>query len=250
MRFSYFLTAVVSAVSVVGQTACISKFTNMLNVLYAFPCLLPAKNVNKNALQIVAMLYVGVLYVLYVSKHAQRADFSTISTFVKFLMPCSTTGAFTSYTDLVLKAFYSGNPTPVPIYVKNVLTVPHTGYDILSVSFSSEIPLHLSQKKNRGSDLGNIQACTSTPCSTSKTYMTLDSGKLRPWVPGNAFLQTVSLPVIDGASPPFIAQNPLPPGSASYCGMVSSPLRACFETFLTKNLCSRTKRPGVNPSSP
>ena len=42
----------------------------MLNVLYAFPCLLPVKNVNKNALQIVAMLYVGVLYVLYVSKHA------------------------------------------------------------------------------------------------------------------------------------------------------------------------------------
>ena len=41
------------------------------------------------------------------------------------------TGAFTSYTDLVLKAFYSGNPTSVPIYVKNVLTVPHTGYDIL-----------------------------------------------------------------------------------------------------------------------
>ena len=49
---------------------------------------------------------------------------------------CSTTGAFTSYTDLVLKAFYTGNPTPVPIYVNNVLTVPHTGYDILSVSLS------------------------------------------------------------------------------------------------------------------
>ena len=44
----------------------------------------------------------------------------------------STTGAFTSYTDLVLKAFYSGDPTPVPIYVENVLMVPHTGYDILS----------------------------------------------------------------------------------------------------------------------
>jgi hypothetical protein len=43
--------------------------------------------------------------------------------------------AFTSYTDLVLKAFYSGNPTPVPYYIKNVLTVPHVGYDILSVSF-------------------------------------------------------------------------------------------------------------------
>jgi len=51
---------------------------------------------------------------------------------------CSTTGAFTSYTDLVLKAFYTGNPTPVPIYVKNVLTVPHTGYDILSVRFSRQ----------------------------------------------------------------------------------------------------------------
>jgi hypothetical protein len=48
---------------------------------------------------------------------------------------CSATGAFTSYTNLVLKAFYSGNPTPVPIYVNNVLTVPHVGYDILSVSF-------------------------------------------------------------------------------------------------------------------
>ena len=70
MKLTYFLTSVVSAVSVVGQTA------------------------------------------------------------------CSTTGAFTSYTDLVLKAFYSGNPTPVPIYVNNVLTVPHTGYDILSVSFA------------------------------------------------------------------------------------------------------------------
>ena len=48
----------------------ISKFTNMLSVLYAFRCLFPAKNVNKNALQIAAMLYVGMLYVLYVSKRA------------------------------------------------------------------------------------------------------------------------------------------------------------------------------------
>lgn len=128
---------------------------------------------------------------------------------------CSTTGAFTSYTDLVLKAFYSGNPTAVPIYVNNVLTVPHTGYDILSVS-SFEMPLPTVRKKLTG-----MQACTSTPCSTSKTYMTLDNGRLRPWVPGNAFFQTVSLPVLDGASPPFIAQNPLPPGSASYCGVVS-----------------------------
>jgi len=39
--------------------------------------------------------------------------------------------------------------------------------------------------------------------------MTMVGGKIRPWVPGNTFLQTVSLPAINGASP-FIAQNPLP----------------------------------------
>ena len=33
-----------------------------------------------------SMLYVGVLYVLYMSKHAKCADFSTIGIFVKFLM--------------------------------------------------------------------------------------------------------------------------------------------------------------------
>jgi hypothetical protein len=38
---------------------------------------------------------------------------------------CSTTGAFTSYTDLALKAFYSGNPPSFPYYITNVLTVPH-----------------------------------------------------------------------------------------------------------------------------
>jgi len=59
---------------------------------------------------------------------------------------CSTPGVFTSYTDLVLKAFYSGNPTPVPIYVKNVLTVPHVGYDILSVS-PSEMSLFVVEGK-------------------------------------------------------------------------------------------------------
>ena len=32
------------------------------------------------------MLYVGVLCMLYVSKRAKRADFSTIGIFVKFLM--------------------------------------------------------------------------------------------------------------------------------------------------------------------
>ena len=36
---------------------------------------------------------------------------------------CSTTGAFTSYTDLALKVFYPGNPIPVLIYVENVLIV-------------------------------------------------------------------------------------------------------------------------------
>jgi hypothetical protein len=50
--------------------------------------------------------------------------------------------------------------------------------------------------------------------------MTEVNGRLRPWVPGNTFLQTVYLPVIDGASPPFIAQNPLLPESTSWYTML------------------------------
>ena len=163
---------------------------------------------------------------------------------------CGTTGAFTSYTDLALKVFYPGNPTPVLIYVENVLTVPHVGHDILFVS-SSETPHRLEER-----GLTGILACTSTACSTSKTHMTLVSGKLRPWAPGNTFLETFSLPVVDGVSLPFIAQYPLPPGSALYCGVVSRFVqdtfraRACaFVCFLTEHLCSKTQRLGVSPSS-
>ena len=39
-----------------------------------------------------SMLYVGVLYVVYVSKRAERADFSMIGIFVKFLMEESLDG--------------------------------------------------------------------------------------------------------------------------------------------------------------
>ena len=55
---------------------------------------------------------------------------------------------------------------------------------------------------------------------------------------------------------PFIAQYPLPPGSTSYCGVVSRfirdpfRVRACaFACFLTKPLRGQTQRLGVNPSS-
>lgn len=65
---------------------------------------------------------------------------------------CGTTGAFTSYTDLVLQAFYTGNTTPVPIYVKNVLTVPHVGYDILSVSSPGIPPSSVVGKDDLTSD--------------------------------------------------------------------------------------------------
>ena len=41
----------------------------MLIVLDAYLCLIPAKNVNKYALQMVAMLYVSMLSVRYVLKH-------------------------------------------------------------------------------------------------------------------------------------------------------------------------------------
>ena len=43
---------------------CINNFTYTLIMLDAHLRLIPAKNVNKYALQNVAMLYVGVLYML------------------------------------------------------------------------------------------------------------------------------------------------------------------------------------------
>jgi len=58
------------AQAVPGSANFISNFTNVLNVLYAYSCLAPAKNINKNASRNAAVLYSGVLYLLYVLKCA------------------------------------------------------------------------------------------------------------------------------------------------------------------------------------
>ena len=47
---------------------------------------LQPKKVNKNAWQNTTMLYISMLYVLYMSKHAWHTDFSMIGIFVNFLM--------------------------------------------------------------------------------------------------------------------------------------------------------------------